>query len=389
MGFKENLANWLEKRVDLAEVKTISDTAVDSLYFKALAVEIATSYLANVVSQCEFKVFHKGEEVKDTMYYILNVSPNNNETATQLKQKIIHNLVYDGECLVIPRNNQLFVADSFSRNSNPFASDTFENIRVGKQIILGTMRAEQVFYFKLHDKNIKDLIDSLFSDYDKIVNVACSSYRESGYKEKYKLVLDGVKTGDTEFEKQYNEVIKKQLKDFMNSRKAIYPQFKGTNLEKFEERSGRMSTDSSDILNLRKEAFELVAEAFKMPISLLYGNMTNVKDIFNAWITTEVGTFFKLIEEELTRKTGAEKDFRKGTFVKIDSTQIYHMDLMDIADGASKLIASGIYCVDEVREKLGENRLNTEFSQSYWITKNYTKAEIALNEAGGEKENGN
>lgn len=48
-----------------------------------------------------------------------------------------------------------------------------------------------------------------------------------------------------------------------------------------------------------------------------------------------------------------------------------YVDVFEIAEKIDKLIASGMYCIDELRRKLGETELNTEESKKHWITKNY------------------
>jgi len=79
-------------------------------------------------------------------------------------------------------------------------------------------------------------------------------------------------------------------------------------------------------------------------------------------------------------------NYIKGTYFDVDTTMIMHLDIFEIADKVDKLIASGTYCIDEIRVKLGENPLNNEFSRQHWITKNYSKIEDALNgiDEGGE-----
>lgn len=376
------LSNYLEKRIDLAEFTagTITGDIEGGLMFKALAVEIATSYLANVLSKCEIKTFEAGKEVKKEWYYRFNISPNTNENATFLKQKLIHNLIYDGHALMFTRNKQLYVADSFGIERNPFASDIYTNVSINNSSITGNIRAENAFYFKLNDTNITALINSMYNDYEKLIQTASEVYQEAG-GQKYKLILEGVKAGDKTFNEEYENVIKKQLKEFINSRRAVYPQFKGYDLQEISKSDGK--TDSSDILALRKDTFELVAEAFKMPVSMLYGNMNNVKDIINGWVTVSVDPLAKMINEELTRKTTDYQTFNNGNYVKLDTTAITHIDIFDIAENADKLISSGVYCIDDVLEKLGEARLNTEFTTTRWITKNYTKAEDALTAGGG------
>ena len=61
-----------------------------------------------------------------------------------------------------------------------------------------------------------------------------------------------------------------------------------------------------------------------------------------------------------------------------------HIDVFDIAEKIDKLIASGMYCVDELRQKLGDAELGTEESQMHFITKNYTELSEVSDVKGGD-----
>ena len=335
------LSNWLEKRIDLSDMKsaeTIIGSIEDRLSTKALAFHLATSYIADTISKCEIKRYVNGELVKDRLYY-------------------------------------LYVADSFSHDYHPIKGDKFTNISLDNETKTFTKKASDVFYFKLDDGKLKTLINSMLEDYSEILKYSIDSYKSSN-DDKYKLVLDEVKVGDKEFNENFEKVIKKQLEAFINNSKVVYPQFKGQNLERVSKGDGK--TDSTDIRNIRKEIFEATAEAFKMPISMLYGNITNVNDIVSSYVTFRIDPLAKMISEELTRKTSAMEDYEKGTYVDVDTTNVLHTDIFAIADKIDKLIASGIYCVDEIRDKLGDSKLNTDFSKQHWITKNYSTIENVL-----------
>ena len=51
------------------------------------------------------------------------------------------------------------------------------------------------------------------------------------------------------------------------------------------------------------------------------------------------------------------------------------IDIFEQATNADKLLSSGLYCIDELRTKLGDIAINEEWSQKHYITKNYTEAE--------------
>lgn len=372
------LSNWLEKKIDLADIKsaeTIIGSIEDKLSTRVLAFHLATSYVADTISKCEIKRYSKGELLKDKWYYLLNISPNTNENASQFKTKLIHKLFINGEALIFENNGQLFVADSFSREYSPIKGDRFTNISLENETKSFKRNATEVFYFTLDDGKLKTLIDNMTSDFSEMLKYSMDIYKSTN-DEKYKLILDEVKAGDPEFNTLFEDVIKKQLESFINNRKAVYPQFKGYNLEKLSVGDGK--TDSSDIRNIRKEIFESTFQAFKMPTSMLYGNMTNANEIVSVYVTFRIDPLAKMIGEELTRKAFTMDEILNGTSMDVDTTNVLHTDIFTVADKIDKLIASGVYCVDEMREKLGDSKLNTDFSKQHWMTRNYATIEEVL-----------
>lgn len=381
------LLNWIEKRIDLSSVEdasTIEKQIKERLSIKALAYHVGTSYIIDTLSKCEIKHFVNGKEVKDKWYYLLNVSPNVNQNAFELKTKFIYKALYDNEALMFEYRGNLYVADSFSREEKPLTGDLFTNITLLNESRTFKRKADDCFYLNFKDANLKQLVDSMLNDYEEILKYSVSSYKD-GNSSKYKFEIDGIKRGNEEENRQFQESLKSSLKTFMENNNSVFIQHKGTNLSKFETSN---KTDSSDIRELTKEIFEATAKAFKMPISMLYGNMTNAKDIIGSFITFAIEPKAKIIEEELTRKTGTYEDYQKKTYFNIDTSCIMHQDIFEVADKVDKLISSGIYCIDELREKLKESPLNTEFSKQHWMTRNYANIEEVLNgelEKGGEQ----
>ena len=383
------LFTFLEKQIDEAKpkpVNTIIAELKDCLSFKLLAIHLAVSYIANTISKCEIKRFVDGVELKDKWYYLLNVSPNINENASEFKFKLFYELYLKGEALIVAHKEKIYVADSFGVEENPLGENKFTNIAIGTETIRGSKKASDVFYFKLDNKKLTPLITIMGDSYAETLKYAFETFKSSA-GEKYKLELSNIKADDREFNKLFNEVIVEQLKDFINNPKAVYPQYQGYNLEKIT--SDNVKTDSTDIRNLRKEMFEIVAQTLKIPSGILYGNMTNTKEIISMFITFVIEPLSKQVNEELTRKTGTMNDFLNDTYFKVDITSIIHVDLFEIAEKVDKFIGSGVLCIDEIRHKIDEKPLNTKYSKQHWMTKNYGKIEDVMNgleesEKGGE-----
>ena len=174
----------------------------------------------------------------------------------------------------------------------------------------------------------------------------------------------------------FEEVIKKQLKTFLENDNAVYPEFEGYDLQDISPKNN--IKDTSDIRELRKEIFEIVGQTFKIPTSLMLGNITNMNEIVKVFLTFCIDPIADMISEELTRKVFSFEEWQKGYYIKVDTSTINHIDVLDVAEKVDKLIASGTMCIDEVRGILDLAELDSDFSKTHFITKNYDTMENRL-----------
>jgi HK97 family phage portal protein len=315
---------------------------------------------------------------------MLNVSPNPNQNSSQFINKFIEQYYYHGHSLIVPHNNFIYCADSFDvDDTNPLKENLFYNVTFNCQQIKKKHKASEVFYMQLDNQRVKALGDSLYMQYGEIISQALKAYKRTN-SAKYKLLLEQYRAGDPQFQKIYDEVLKKQLSSFVENDNAIYPQFKGTDLVEFSQAS---SKDTSDIIAMRKEIFEVTAQALKIPLSMMYGNITNMNEIVKVYLSICIDPLADMISEEITRKYYSYEEWKDGNYVEVDTSCINHIDILEIADKIDKAIASGVANIDEMRKRLGWAELGTEFSQAHWMTKNYALAEDMLTNTsmeGGE-----
>lgn len=373
---KINFFDFLGRKIDTAEISTVVAETANQIYFRELAFYIAKSYIANTLSKCEIKVYKDGNEVHDELYYALNVSPNPNQNGSQFVNKLIETYYDKGDALVImPKQNKLYVADGFQIDVQPLSDNKFTGITVETKQINTTYKASNVLYFKLDNENVRGLVNNINRCYGEMIAAALASYKRGNGK-KYKLLLESYKAGDKDFVEAFENVIKKQLDAFINNDNVVFPQFKGTNLE--EIASGG-NASSADVVALRKEIFDTTAAACKIPLSMMYGNITNMNEIVKVYLSFCIDPLADMIGEEITRKMFTFDEWKRGNYVKVDTSCINHVDILEVADAVSKSIGSGAVNVDEIRERLDKKALNTAFSTAYWMTKNYDRAENVLN----------
>lgn len=386
MSLRSWLADFLGARMTVSLDELTYNTTATQIYYKELAIQTAISLIANAVGKCEMKVYTNGEEVKNQVYYELNIQPNKNENSSQLWHKAIEKMIYEGEAIIVNVSNELHVADSYSVEEFPINGNIYNNVVIGNLSLNKVFKHNEVFRLRLNNVNIKNLVDGLSQDYEDLLELAVKKYKASN-QQKYVLELENIKASDENFQKAYREIIQKQLKNFVENDNAVYVQHKGYNLK---DVSVNKSANSTDFRDIRRDMFEVVAQAFSIPLDLMFGNVDNLDEVVNTFLTFTIDPIADMISEELTRKIyqgyGA---WSLGNYIRVDTSAILHIDVLDMADKVDKLVASGTCSIDEVRQIVGLNALNTEFSQTHFITKNYSTAEnmlIEVDSKGGEND---
>ena len=71
-------------------------------------------------------------------------------------------------------------------------------------------------------------------------------------------------------------------------------------------------------------------------------------------------------------------EWQRGSSIMVDTSCINYVDILDVADKVDKAISSGVVNIDELRERLRYQALDTPFSQAHFMTKNYDLAENLL-----------
>ena len=386
--------NFLERLLPVKDATAMEEkgSATDAviidipaeLYYKDLAVYAATSLIGNAISRSEMKTFINGKAVKEDDYYLLNVSPNRNETSSLFWHRVINKMIRNGEALVVhPSDGYLYCADSFVRQEDrPILGDVYSSVSVGTFVFNRTFDQSNSYIFRLDDMNVKQLIDGMYSEYGKILSSAAKSLKQSN-GQKYKLHIEGVKAGDKDFNEEFENFIQKQLKTYIESDNAVYPEFDGYKLE--SDAGTAKGGSTTDFVALKKELANSVAAAFHIPESMLTGNITSMKEIVGSFLTFGVDPYADAITEALNKIAGVD-NFKKGNYYKVDTGKIQHHNIFDTAAACAGLISAGIMCIDEVREELDIAPLQTDWSKRHFITKNFEEIErfLTSTEEGGE-----
>lgn len=385
MAFRLKIRDFFGKKNNVITSDFIEQEVITQMSYKLLAVHIAASYIANAISKCEIKIFKKENEKiklqKDVTGYRLNVEPNNNQSGSQFWNKVAMKMLTNKDgALVIVSNEKLYVADSFHVDKKPFLENEYSAIVIDDFSSNKKYVESEVMHFQLEDKNVNELIDSMYADYGEAISYAVKSFLQSN-GQKYKLQIENDKVGDQDFEDYYKEKVEKSLEKFVKSPNGIYIQFPGNQLDTMNV--SKNIKDSADVIKLRNDIFEVVAHAYKIPISMMAGNINNMKEIISAFITFAVEPIATLISDEIKRKFFGYSGYMDDVEVKVDTSTIPYISILDNATNAAALIQNTLFNSNEVREILGAIPGEEEILNKFFVTKNNSLAEDVLNGTAG------
>lgn len=389
--------NWLQgkmlggKSVEITAdtvKKFVDEEKMAKLVIEEFTIHAAINLIANCISKCEFKTYENGKEKQGEEYYLWNYEPNKNQNSSQFLQELVTKLLYNNECLVVEVAGQLIIAENFSKEEFAIKETVFSNVYRKGFTFDRTFQMSEVLYFRLNNKNIRRLLSDLCSGYEEILSEAVDKYEKAG-GEKGTLHIDatatGQKYGNRTFEEVYEDLMNNRFKKFFNSRSAVLPLFRGfTYTKQAAEQSKKSTSEMKDITDALDEIVGTVARAFNIPVSLLKGDVSDVEKITKNFLTFCIDPLCEMIQTEINRKRYGKKQVQKANYLKTDTTTVMHTDIFDIAEKIDKLIASGMYCIDELRKKIGDEPLSTEESQKHFITKNYEALSSIQAAKGGD-----
>ncbi len=355
----------------------------DHIAIDAFATLTVVQMIANLIGKCEFKTYQSGKEVKGMNWYALNVRPNVNQNSTEFWQEYVSRMLLFGDALIVQSGKQFIIADNFSFADEAVDRIHFENIsRAG--FSLGSRYIDDVIYSKYSAFSCNYASASMSGMYTELLGSAKKKYIQSG-GQKGTLEIPAFAQNEQGFEKRYTQLMNEHFRNFFNSQNAVLPLWNGMKYVGTSTAGTQKQTNEiSDISRLVDDALARKAQQYKVPVSLVRGDVAGVNDAVNMMLTTCIDPIADILSEEVTAGLYGT-DILKGDYARLDTSSIKHIDIFDIATNADKLISCGMLSPDEVRIKAGEAPTGEEWAKKHYVTKNYEMAESTLK--GGE-ENG-
>lgn len=382
------LLNWISSYFGDKETLKLNEVYFElalEFYFKKLAVESCVDLIANTLSRCEFQTFNKGKEIRGENYYLFNVSPNQNQNASEFIHSMVNHLIMENECLVIMQNNQLYIADSFDVEESVLFENRYTNVTVGDLTFEKVFTESSVIHLKLNDRNIMQVIDALYNSYGKLLTSAMNIYKRSNAK-RFALKGNFLRSQTDNTQEAINQLFNNQMKDWLEADNAgsIFQLQEGYTLEDMSGngKGGQASTTSRDIRALVDDIFDFVSVAFHVPRGLLKGDLADVEKQTDNFLMFCICPIAELISDEFNRKMYTKEEYLGRTYIKVDTSRIKVVDVVNLATAMDKLFAIGANTINDNLKMLGREPIEHEKADERFVTKNYQSLENIDSEGG-------
>lgn len=372
------------KKGELQSLSDLISVEVKKMKITKMAIEKAIGMIAHAIAKSEFIVQGKNERLRNELYWNLNVRPNLNETATEFWIEVIQRLLKNSECLICIIGKKFYIADSFRVSNSVMLNQIYSNITItanGESLQLNnTYTSDEVIHLKAKNKKNRAYMETVMKMHDDVVSAMEAAVKVSKTP-KFILKIAGampvirtIRADGTEQTLTVDE-FKKNIKNLLESENIEILQ--ASNGLEISQLKIDTNVTSEDVVKISKEIFEECAFAFDIPKTVFMGEITEKADSTNEFITYAVGWVAEILNDAMNATLVGRESFLKGEYIWIDLSGFKHRDLVESANYLDKLRAIG-FSLDEIRQAIGWEPLNTPFSQERVITKNYT------NDLGGE-----
>ena len=356
---------------------------------RKLAFAKAVGKIARSLAKCEIKTFEEGEEVKKRDYYRFNFEPNRNQNSSAWMQELIWRLYSKNEALVIEHGEQLLIAEVFTKEVKAKYDWTFRDVVVDELTFDRPFKMSEVLYFRLNNENVKNLIDGIYTTYAKMMAAASEHASRVGSLRGI-LNMQGMQAGSEKEKDVAKEMLNNRFSKMFEGKNAIVPLPQGFTFQDLtkatEKPAGGGGGVTRDYRAMIDDIDDMTAAAFGIPAVLLKGQTAGVKEAVDMYLSDCIDPLADLIETEINRRMYGEEQVLKGTRIKIDTSNIKHLELFEMAGSIEKLVGSGTMTINDVRDRLGLKRSDDPIADKHLITKNFeTAAEI---DAAGTEQKG-
>lgn len=365
--------------------------AAQEFQVRNLCWNICVNMVANAIGRCDFRTFRDGIEVQEGEHWLWNVEPNVNQNSSVFLHKLVSKLYEDNEALIIETTKPngtpaLVVADSWTPPMDyPASANIYRGVTAGEVSYQRSFFEPDVLHLTLHQTAIKPVIDGMYQSYARLLSAAMRHYAWDHGKH-WKVHVNQATSGAEGWTDRFQQMITQQIKPFLDSDMAVLPEFDGYD---YQDVGGKTPGDSRDAKNLVEDIFDFTARGFLIPAVLVNGKIEGTADATARFLTNCIDPLCDQLQEEINRKRYGYDAWRRGSFIRVDSSAIQHFDIFANAPNVEKLVGSGAFSINDVLRAAGYPPINEPWADQHFLTKNISdlqSAAAALEAQKGETE---
>ncbi len=177
--------NLLKKNAVAAEFNEDGSTVDEQrFHLTELALFTAIDFIARSLAKCEFVTVNNNRESRKAEYYLWNYAPNKHQTKIEFFTQAVAKFIFDNELLIVETaDNQLMIADSFSRTEHALIDDTFSGVTCRNFTYQRIFPESEVIYLRYNNFALNGLLSDMCNTYEQLMLSAQERYNKAvGHK---------------------------------------------------------------------------------------------------------------------------------------------------------------------------------------------------------------
>lgn len=389
MGILGRIFNKEKNEYEEADILSVLTNGIDGKdYIQTMAEAKAINLIAKTISKTTLKIYSydkKEKKIKrcnNEVDFRLNIKPNFNDTGTSFLYKLALKLLIDKHVLIVKNKYKkepdlLFIADSFSPNSNVLREKNYNNVMIsdneGNSIELKkTLYSDDYIYISFNNSKINSASENFTKNIKELAGIIIKKYKISNIQ-KWLLkrpgqnpVLTDYKTGKEITYEEYTERITNGLLSDEDAVVLLSNMFDLLNLNKDNTQS------LSDYKDIFKTIGNSAAQKYDIPLDIYWGEKTEKSTGNDDFITFALDPYYECIEDAFNDKLIGLEGYKNGERILFDRLSLFHHDILDSANGIDKLISS-TFTRNEINEFLKLPNIDEKWADEPILTKNYGK----------------
>lgn len=328
----------------------------DDLHLRQYAVHTVVDKIINVCLLAQFQ----SEENSDFLYK-LNYKPNPYYNGNEFKRKIITNMIYNGECLVVKILDDYYVADSFSYDEKTKLFTVTTEYSTKEKVY----SIDDVIHIRYNNVEFRNFLNSLSNSYDKLYKRVLDVQMRQQQIRVY-APFKGVSAKNEENSKRFMNFLSGMKKQLENESIAVVPRQDDYDVEEHSQNYlGRSAEELGTIENMYVKQ---VANILQVPPLLFSGDLADTSEHSKNFVRWCVKPIMNEIANEFNAKQ--TKSSLKNSLITVNTIECVYVSEFEMARDVEKMIGSGVWTIDDVLVQLGKKRENSKDTTRRYLTKN-------------------